>query len=421
MREVPDMTIRPRRAAAMALGVLACAAPAGQDTRLLLDDELREHRAEIIAIEDGQLTMRVGGSVRTTSIDAWLAILPAGDHALSARRIPLAPAGGAPAMHQLLELTDGQRLFGRLIERDADEALLWEIPGLGQASVALDMVSRIRLVSSEREIESPAAEDAAILLNGDVLTGFVEGLGHRLEIDTGSSVLPLGWSLVREVRLANPPSASADPLVYLRDGAVVGVREPVVRTGGGLFARLGGAFEPIGGEEFSMRAVELAREDVLALSMSPDRLVPIAGLAIASVEATEGRLHAIEPRVGDAGRALLGAPDIEISGPIRVEWILPEGAIRAAGVARLPDSARLWGDYEFVLSEIGERGPERELLRLRLNGSSSRHAFSAALDGSRRGARLVLTIESGAFGPIQDRLVIERGLILLTADSTPRR
>lgn len=412
------------RAVAMSLCALgACAPAAAQDTRLLLDGELREHRAELASIQGGQLTLRVGGSVRTSAVDAWLAILPAGDGVQSARRIPLAPVGFAPAMHQLLELTDGQRLWGRLVERDADDALLWEIPGLGEASVALDRVSRVRLVSGEREIQTPTDEDAAILLNGDALTGFVEGVGDRLRIDTGSSVLPLGWSLVREVRLANPASASSHPLLYLRDGTVVGVREPVALAGGGISARLGGAFESIGGEGFSMRGIELARDDVLAIALAPDRLAPIATLEIASVEPTEGRIHAPPPIVGDARHALLGAPDIEISGPIRVEWILPEGAIRAAGVARLPESAGLWGDYELTLSEIGNggRGVERELLRTRLNAASTRHAFSVALDGSLRDARLVLRIESGAFGPIQDRLVLERGLILLTADSTDRR
>jgi len=396
-------------------GDIACA----QDERILIDDELREQRARVVSLDDASLTIRVGGSVRSVPLANWSAMLMDEDQwrGASRSRVRLAGEGSAGGLHQLLELSDGQRIFGELVARDGEdpESMLWAIPGIGEVAVPLERVARVRLVPSSQTSPGVPDEDEVLLLNGDLLVGFVEQMGSllRFEGDQGSIALP--WSLVREVRLANPPAlpASQMPMLWLRDGSSVQVSDLRMQDGVARARLL------IAGEDAP--PVALAFDDVAGISFTPDRLIPLSSLETVEVAPTEGRLFAPPPEIGDPREALLACATVSLRGPIRVVLALPEHADRVGGIARLPHRARLWGDCEFVISQRMLATGDRELARLHLSGAQPEQPFSVEIDSAAGSGSLILTIESGAFGPVQDEVELVRGFILLHRTSEPPR
>lgn len=390
-----------------------------QDERILIDDELREQRARVISLDDASLTIRVGGSLRTLPLANWSAMLMDEDRwrGASRSRVRLAGEGSAGGLHQLLELSDGQRIFGELIARDGEdpESMLWAIPGIGEVAVPLERVARVRLVPSSQPSADTPDEDEVMLLNGDLLIGFVEQIGSllRFEGDQGSIALP--WSLVREVRLANPESrpAASIPMLWLRDGSSVQVADLRVQDDVARGRLL------IAGEHAPPVAVDF--EDVAGISFLPDRLIPLSSLETVEVAPTEGRLFAPRPEIGDPREALLACATVSLRGPIRVELALPDHADRAGGIARLPQRARLWGDCELVISQGMIGTSDRELLRIHLSGAKPEQPFSVELDEASGVTSLILTIESGAYGPVQDEIDLVRGFILLHQTSEPPR
>ncbi len=398
---------------------LFCGIARAQDERILIDGELREQGARVVSLDGESLTIRVGGSTRSVPLANWSAMLIDEDRwrGASRSRVRLAGESSAGGLHQLLELSDGQRIFGELITRDIEdpESMLWAIPGIGEIAVPLERVARVRLVPASEAEPSVSDEDEVMLLNGDLLIGFVEQMGSllRFEGDQGSIALP--WSLVREVRLANSESRPAPsiPMLWLRDGSSVQVADLRMQDEVARGRLL------IAGEHAPPVAVDF--EDVAGISFVPDRLIPLSSLEILEVAPTEGRLFAPPPEIGDPRKALLASAPITLRGPIRVVLALPKDADRVGGIARLPHRARLWGDCELVISQRMLGTSDRELARIHLSGAQPEHAFSIELEGATASGSLVFTIESGTFGPVQDEVDLVRGFILLRQTSEPPR
>ncbi len=390
-----------------------------QDERVLIDTQLHEHRAPVVSLDDTSLTVRVDGSTRTWAVADWSAILfdERRWRGISRSRVRLAGKDGRGGLHQLLELSDGQRIFGELVTRDDEdpETLRWAIPAIGEIVVPLERVARVRLVPGSDASSGVPIEDEVVLLNGDLLVGFVEHIGSVLRFEGEHNSVSLPWSLVREVRLANPrvsPAADA-PMLWLRDGSTVQIADLDIQEGtarGRLLLA-----------EASAPPVEIDFNDIVGIALAPDRLVPLASLDVLEVLPTEGRLFAPAPTVESPHTAPLGAATIGLHGPMQVVLALPEQADRVGGIARMPRHARVWGDCELVISQRIEGTNDRELVRLHLNGARPEQAFNARLDGATGPGSLVITIESGAFGPVQDEVELARGLILLRRTSEPTR
>jgi len=114
------------------------------------------------------------------------------------------------------------------------------------------------------------------------------------------------------------------------------------------------------------------------------------------------------PIVGDPIGAALGAPDIELPGPMSVTWTLPAGVTRVAGVAELPVSARAWGDCSVVMFD----GAGAQVWTTRLSGDAPSAPFNIDLSG-KDALTLTVRVEAGANGPIEDRVLLRRVLLLL--------
>jgi hypothetical protein len=123
---------------------------------------------------------------------------------------------------------------------------------------------------------------------------------------------------------------------------------------------------------------------------------------------------------GPLARALADAPlnahDVLVPGPMVVEWALPPGVRAASATLELPRDCREWGDCTVTVSAVpgGTTGsapgtPQSPLAEVRLNGQSP--AADVRVDIPAGAARLRVEVGPGRYGPVQDRVLVRRGVV----------
>lgn len=374
--------------------------------------------AEAVIVEpEGSAGAAGGGSVRT-AMSAVRAVVPA-DWWMAETTAPMI---AGPDAHRsvaeragagVCELSDGQRFVGRLMSAEgaAAEAINWESPALGRITIPLEHLSRVRMPGFGEPValdaDAAAKTDTLVLANGDVVLGYLEGVGTAVVFKTDAGESRVDPARVREIRLSNRAARAAGARVWLGDGSVVVVErlgvlappktqpllEVFLDAGDGTTARRGTTLE-------QFRAFAPASEAV----------VPLSGLEIARQAPAAGRFAGGAVRPIPEGDPLLGALDLELPGPMTVEWALPEGARVVAGWAVLPETARAWGACSLSLELVGPDGQAERLTHAELSRAHPTAELAAVLKGG--GARrLRATLEAGPFGPIQDRVILRRVLI----------
>ena len=417
---------------------LALASSAGGQTvdRVLIDRTLSETQVGLVRIQNGELTyLTPEGLVRVEPIDDYLAMTSAAraareespaDAADEARKritaIAAALLGAAPGAGKgYVELTDGRRLLGSLVQEEApDDAIWWEVDGLGVVRVPLEEISRI-VFADVRAPDGEPAEDLVDLRNGDRTSGFVASIGERVVIETGGADIDLPLAYVAAIALANPGSSLEGTVAWLASGAVIRVEGFGPNEGGRVELLTTGASYPTEAgldedEAEQPTRPTVALGDLWAVAFEAERLTPLATLPPANQRPSEGRRWTEPLRMEDPREALLGAPTMTVPGPMSVTWTLPQGATRFATTASLPPAMRLWGDCELVVRITTSDG-RRELHRARLHDESPVSVVNVALPASGEALReLSITVEPGEFGPIQDRVVFVRPLLLTGAN-----
>ncbi len=386
----------------------------------------------------------------------------AGPSVDGARRPPSAPPG-------VLVTTRGERFPGSHAPTGGDEdAVIWAHPSFGRVTIALDRVAKVvmdagvlRRARAEEAAEgdglAPAdaappdgagiapASDTVTLINGDTLTGFLLSLGDPVEIEVDGVTVAIPSERVLSAQLANNPEPMSGLVVWLEDGSVAVVA----------------SIDMAGGDQVSLRlhdgqSADFSLDSISAVAFDAGRLRPLSALRPVDQRPIDRRvllepLRVRTPRapgspgspgspargntapgtsgVPAAGNAAapgrpgpgipdpleamappadLNAPDVEFPGPMSVRWTLPLGARRFAAVADLPVDALPWGDCELVVTVDG-----REELRRRLWQDAPRYEFSVALGGADHAREMTIAIEPGPSGPINDRVILRRPLILV--------
>ena len=384
-----------------------------EGARRLLDRRLQERLVHLMGLEEQRLTYTdAAGLLRTESMHEHAALLPGGPAAA-----PIGPGVLDGPDHGVLELTDGQRLVGALrpAAPDSDaEVVAWEHEVLGVVRVSLDRVRRVRLAPAPAAAEG-AADDELVMANGDRLSGFLVRISPSdgvvgLETDGTERAVPL--DRLAEIRLANPAETPAGTLVWLADGSVVAVDSFRTSRTGEITLALALQADSAGAPSES-RPAALALEDIRAIAFDAGILTPLARCAPSRQSPSEGRRWTEPAMTGDSGAALLYAADIVLPGPMSVEWTIPAGATRLAAEAELPPDMWVWGDCEVVVSLAGGSGRAAELFRARLSGDEPVARINVPLAGGGPARRLEIRTEPGRFGPIQDRVILRRPLLLL--------
>lgn len=351
---------------------------------LLLDHHLHATPVHLLSIDSRRLRVRAGDDEIEQPLERVVALLPSYPHP-------------PPEFTSYADLIDGWRIPGQLLpELATDEALFIRTRLADEVRIELDRVASI--VLSPRFADPhplPPQRDEVRLLNGDVLTGFVQRIGRTVEVETSTGTLAPAISDVGRIALANPRETPSGCGVWLADGSILSTPSIEVIDGQAVIRPM-----IAHGSVISIPAAT-----VLAVVFDTARLVPLESLHVTDFAPDPSRRWSEPPGVLPHPTPGIGV--IEIPGPMRITWALPEHAERVAGVLTLPEPARTWGDCEVSLHAAG-----RELWRTRLHPDTPSADFSQELpDGA---AHLSLMVEPGRFGPIQDRVTISRAFVLLT-------
>ena len=413
---------RPARTLAAAIAIAAAAiTAAAQDTavapepdrRVLIDRDLKAREITLLSITEESIAyIDDQGRTRQASIGGLVAILPLdrswdAPPAIEPAETTDEPNDNGATTPGVLELADGQRIPGEYAPTGGDEdAIIWMHPVFGRVSINLDRVARAVLrKSGDAPIPPPNPQertttdkDELILANGDHLTGFVVSMGDPIEIEVAGDTITIAAERVAQVRLANPPRPMKGLVVWLDDGSVVVVAAIDGRDGESVELALPtgqtGVF-PV--DSLDAVAFRAGRLQGLA-SIAPDFQLPLG-------ERLRGEPARIlnDPVYQSSGQ--LRAPDIEIPGPMRIQWTLPPGVRRFATIAEMPFEAIPWGDC--VLSvEVDSV----EQARQRINADTPRFEITIPIEPDAR--TLTISVEPGAWGPINDRITLRRPLLL---------
>lgn len=337
-----------------------------------------------------ELSAEEGGRSRTLPVEEVAAIL-------------FSPAGAAPSdAPGMMEMQDGERMPGRL-ER-AGDGVAWVHPWLGATPVDLDLVRRIEIDRSGPRPRSaaPADADLVLLANGDAVTGLVAEVAVDVVVEPldggGTRRVPL--ERVRSIELASRPSPPGAIRLWTSDGTVLDA-ESLRASGRDLLA-----LRREGAGDAGTRETTLFLREVDAVAWRPASILPLASrpVEVSAVDAEESgppRSWIPGPRIGEGGA--LEAPPIELSGPARFAFAVPEGSVLSA-VALLPEPMRRFGDLELVALDGG-----REVSRRRFSAADP----SAELVVPCASGVLVLELRAGRHGPVQDVLRLSGAVIVL--------
>lgn len=388
----------------------------------ILDTGFGLTTGRLVSIDAAGVTVATdtGGS-RTMSTGDIALVMPEGWWSGARRwpgsiRTPSASAT-APSAAAAIELTDSSRYPGTPRPSAADGSVAWDHPLLAKLEFKLDQVRAITIPPPPPSDE-PATKtdgDVLILRNGDRVEGFIAGVVHdpepdgpaavRVEAKGGAaSTVPL--ARVAVMRLSNPPTSASGVGLWLESGGLT--------TAASVARVVLGDKLPLtvwmGAPAAAPRDIPSAHLRALAPDLS--RVKALARLEIASQKPAAGRSWWRPVKVLGDPAEIAGAAEVEMPGPMTVEWKLGDGASRIGGWLVLPEDSRAWGECEVTLTVVGADGAKPvDIARIKLSDATPMAALNLELPGT--GPRLLrATLAEGSRGAVQTRAVFRRTLVL---------
>jgi hypothetical protein len=401
-------------------------APYEATQRVLIDRTLSQRPARLVSISADTIEFTdAAGRVQTMPRTQVLALIPPLTQLDQAVILEVqALTGRMPAAERVriygcVDLVDGQALLGMLDAASqsagADkpkpgakvDKLAWSSKLFGPLTLPLDSIRTVLLSTEHTGLLVPGgapAQDTVDLLNGDRVEGFVAGIDSSVHLEKSGKVTELPISRVGAVQLANPSKPAEGAWVWLHDGTSAAASQLLVNSAGHttLVGRIAGlAKQPAAALDANdLRAICFDAGAIRALASCPGVVSSAGDLA---------RRWTPPLKIADPHGTPLGAVDIELPGPMTVEWTLPLGAARVGTTLELPPSARVWGDCE-VLVESVTGAKAAQLTKAHLNGSQPTAEVSVVVAGA---SKLRITIDAGPSGPIQDRVVLRRPVVMV--------
>lgn len=389
--------------------------------RVLLDRALQERQVQLVGIDSQQVIFRdSAGLLRSEPVQRLVAITATTQYALA----PILDGDG-PGSESVLELTDGQRLVGKLItggvSAPTGETLRWAHPLLGEMNFRLDDVQRISLRTLDAAPVAAAVGDVVLLRNGDRLEGFIESIGGDVIIEVNGQSHTLPVDRIASIVLANPEDQLSGPVLWMRDGSIVAIASFAPMPEGQVaFVPRTARGQSDAAEASESMALPVTVSEVLGVAFEAQRITPLASLQVVRQEPASGRRWSPPLRRSGPHPALLNAHDLELPGPMVAEWVLPAGATHFATEAELPRSNWNWGDCILIVSLVsgqGESESETEVSRTRINAENPSVPVRISLQSHARQRsgpmNLRIRLDPGMYGPIQDQIILRNPIILL--------
>lgn len=320
-----------------------------------------------------------------------------------------------PSPVRLITLRDGQVIRGSIIEPGVpDELAISLIAGRhvhGEAHLPLERVMRVVDQDAPPPTQAPGEllDDLVITRTGDRITGFIEALGPVTRITQQSGPeLEIETQRIESILIANTPAP--EPGVYLgfSDREILRAmsieyeaQQPITievdATSLGL-SDTGNAVWVF--DTGSLRSLRVVRPAT--------RVLALAELDPARVQATGDRDWAPTPTPLDRGANHPALGSLDLHSPVRLFYRLPEGTARFAAGIEAP--IEQWTDC--IVRVLGVSGSDqRVLFEQRLNRESPTAELNIAVPA--RSTELIIEIDPGEYGPIQDRVLLHRARLLV--------
>lgn len=366
--------------------------------RVLVMKDLSRRPVRLVSLGPDQLQVATvrGGRSRSSSVPRRDVLAVLADDAAGASVAAGDGAGG------WLRTTAGEAIRGTFTPPEkagAAETVGWKSPRLGDLTVKLDDVRRLEFQPAAAEPgPGKAGEDRVVLANGDVLAGFLEGLGEMVTVEVAKQKREAPLASVARIEMSNAVKPPSGTMVWLTDGEVLRASSIAGSASGATLVR--------DGQPVSAPASEIAGfvEDAAVLR-------PLAEFSPTSTAPFGKRAWAGALEYGDSS-APLGAADVTLPSPMIVTWALPAGARRLSARVVLPAACRVWGDCVLIVEQTGEKGVGgKELGRFHLSGEAPEAELNVEL--LKGGGPVKVTLDEGANGPIQDRVMLRQPLVLL--------
>lgn len=418
------------------VAALVVAQPAGRSaferetTHELIDRNLVVMNAIVDTIEDDQVLYHDNGLRRYRATSDLLALICV-DSTIE-----------ASSGQGVIELVDGQRLIGRLamrrrsyrrqaapdpnvIEDENDsEIIAWENDFVGRFEFELDRVARIvfpvspsgfdawfdeeeltnpsqsraqrSMVHSERFMRSRETAtleaDVVLLANGDRVSGYVisctDGL-ITIEDDSGD-IIELPIERVRELTLLNERERPSGQRILGTDGS-----EFVVNG-----VRLSGDY--VHAEMPERGTIRISGSFVRGILFDAAAFQPLATSPLTRLGGPNWYGPVDRPRRLDIDAAF-GASDIELRGPVEMEFELPDASGRFVTIAEIPRTHLDWADLI-----ISVHLDDTVISRTHLHRDQPREEIVIDFE---RGREMLITLEEGERGPVQDVVVLRRPML----------
>lgn len=397
-------------------------------THTIVDTDLVERGVQLIGIGRAGIRFVEDGETRTLDTGELVAVLPGeslGTGVGITRRWwpPSAMLSGYPAV---VDLVDGQRLIGYVAPAVTSEgtpepeAIDIAYRGVPSFRVPFERIARVNLnpASLEDPWDRSATDDTLVMRNGDRVSGFLLSISDDVTLEAGSGrEVSLSVQSVSQIVFANPTEQSEAPLYWLADGSVLAGR-PV-----GNDKTLGVVLRPVlemtssGSSIGVSEALHLDPDEVLGVAERPGTIGMLSAQEMVEQTPLGGRRWA--PPV--SARVLTGEPkplgaDVVLPGPMRAAWVLPAGATRFACGIELGEGSRAhagaWSDCAVRVGVARGQGAPEFLAEHRLDGTNLGARVVLDLDGV-DATRLVIEVDAGAYGPVQNSVTLRRPVILL--------
>jgi hypothetical protein len=319
-----------------------------------------------------------------------------------------------PSPVRLISLVDGQSIRGNILDSEiVEQVAISLIAGssmYGDAFIQLDQLLSIRdHLRPAAQSGETLVDDVVVMRNGDRVSGFIESIGSQIEVAVDDRLIELDLDRVERVYVANDP----DPVdgIYMRF-----TDDEIIRALGFDFA----SRSPI---QVSIDPSSLGLDNTGSTDWRFDpgmleafwvdevnqRVLALSDITPSTIEPTGQRVWTPAPEVINLDASHEALRTIDFSSPARVSYPMPEGATRFACSIEAP--IQVWTDC--VVRIFAERdGRARQVFEQRLNPDSQAAGVNVELP---RGTdTLIVEIDPGEHGPIQDRVLMHRPRVLVS-------